>query len=215
MWRPFVPPSLRKGGLFDKVDVDDSPFVALDPVKDVAAWVRRHFRRFRLEGPKKLLPKWVYNFLVKLYGSAIEEGQIADLAGELDGRIKEFIKDVVKMGMRDHQTAIQFNDDESKVKVVAHLGDKRESRALHRSWKAIQDTLQLHGFYGIIPKQTKPRENMVLLLLDLTRLQVEVRSVAVWLLLHSYRQSPILWDGDVWVPEEVPDNADTAAQHLL
>jgi hypothetical protein len=188
--------------------------VSLDKRKDVDAWVQRHFRRFRLDGPKKVLPKWVFDSLVKLYGNLVQQGAILNLEAELDTRIREFIEDVVRVGMKNHKFTSRYNADDRKLVLVADCAEGK-ARALHDDFRGLEDTLRLHGFYGIFSKHTAPKDGKMYFILDLTQLDVDVRSVAVWLLLNDYRKSPILWNGDVWVPEEVPDNADAAVEHLL
>lgn len=211
LWRPFVPPSLRKGLFSRRAEKEHVP---LDRQKDIDAWVKRHFRRFRLEGPKKVLPSWVYDRLVKLYGKAIEHGAIRDLGAELDDRIRKFIEDVVRVGMKDHTFSLQWNADDQKIVLIADCA-KGQARALHNDFRQLEETLRLHGFHGIFSKHTAPKDEKMYFILDLTQLCVDVRSVAVWLLLHEYRKSPIIWNDDVWVPQEVPNDADAPIKHLL
>ena len=213
LWRPFVPPSLRRG-LFAP-SVEDSEHVLLDKRKDINAWVKKHFRRFRLEGPKKILPEWVFDSLVKMYGSLIRRGAVRDLGAELDTLIRDFIRDVVLTGFRNHACTTQWSDDNLTLVVAAPCDDKKKFGELFSDCRNVEETLRLHGFYGVHVKYTKPKEGVARFIFRLTKLTVDVRSVAVWLLLHDYRKSPILWDGDVWVPEEVPDDADTTIEHLL
>ena len=211
LWRPFIPPSLRRG-LFGAPDKKN--FIVLDKRKDVDAWVKRHFRRFRLEGPKKVLPEWVYDSLVKAYGNLVQRGAVCNLERELDTRIREFIEDVVRVGLKGHTFTSQWNADAQKLVLFVDC-TRENARVLYNDFVELEDTIRLHGFYGIYAKRTRPKDSKVCFILDLTQLTVDVRSVAVWLLLHDYRNSPILWDGDVWVPEEVPDDADTTIEHLL
>ena len=214
LWRPFVPPSLRRG-LFAPSD-KESEHVELDKHKDVHAWVKKHFRRFRPEGPKKVLPEWVFDSLVKMYGSLIRRGAVCNLEAELDTRIRDFIRDVVMAGFRNHACATQWSDDNLTLVVAAPCEDSKKFGELFSDCRNMEETLRLHGFYGIYTKYAKPNDDGVShFILNLTKLTVDVRSVAVWLLLHDYRKSPILWDGDVWVPEEVPDNADSPIEYLL
>lgn len=212
LWRPFVPPSLRRG-LFASSD-EKKDHTALDKRKDVDAWVKRHFRRFRLEGPKKVLPKWIFDSLVKLYGNLVQQGAVLNLEAELDTRIREFIEDVVRVGMKDHSFTSRYNADDCKLVLIVEC-PREKPATVYSDFTHLEDTLRLHGFHGIYSKLTKPNDGKVCFILDLTQLSVDVRSVAVWLLLHDYRKSPILWHGDVWVPEEVPDDADSTIEHFL